>query len=170
MAKVTLKGNPIRTNGDLPVLNSQAPDFQLVDQNLHNHSLKEYKGKRKILYTVPSLDTATCSLSTKKFNEEIKKHPDIVLLAISADLPFAQKRFCGSENVHNLVTLSMMRSKDFAQDYGLLIQEGPLEGILARAVIILDENNKVIYVELVPEITQEPNYEKALKAVLQKKS
>ena len=166
MAKVTLKGNLIHTNGDLPAVGSKAPEFQLVDQDLNNHSLKDYKGKRKILYIVPSLDTSVCSLSTKKFNEQIKKHPTIVVLAISSDLPFAQKRFCGAENVKNIVTLSMMRSKDFAKDYGVLIQDGPLAGICARAVIVLDENDKVIYVQLVPEITQEPDYEKALQAAL----
>lgn len=166
MAKVTLKGNPIHTNGDVPALNSKAPDFQLVDQDLKNHSLKDYKGKRKIIYVVPSLDTATCSLSTKKFNEEVKKHPNLMVLVVSSDLPFAQKRFCGSEDVKNVVTLSMMRTKDFAKDYGLLIQDGPLAGICARAVFVLDENDKVMYVQLVPEITQEPDYEKALKSAL----
>lgn len=166
MAKITLKGTPISTNGQLPALHSQAADFRLVDQDLKDHSLKDYKGKKKLLSIVPSLDTAVCSTMAKKFNEAIKKHPEVMVVVISADLPFAQKRFCTQENVKNIVTLSMMRSKDFAKDYGVFITDGPLEGLCARAVVVLDEKNKVIYTELVPEITQEPNYEKALSHLL----
>jgi thiol peroxidase len=166
MANVTLKGNPIQTNGSLPSLNQKAPDFTLVDNDLKDHSLGDYKGKKKLLSIVPSLDTPTCSLSAKKFNDAAKDHPDIVILVISADLPFAQKRICGLENLKNVLTLSMMRSKDFAEDYGVLITTGPLAGIAARAVVVLDAQDKVIYTELVPEITQEPNYDKALEALL----
>lgn len=165
MAKILLKGNPIHSNGELPAINTQAPDFLLVDVNLKEHTLKDYAGKRKILYIVPSLDTPTCSISAKRFNEEAGKNPDCVVLVISADLPFAQKRFCGVENVQNALTLSMMRSKDFAKDYGVLITDGPLAGICARALLILDGNNKVLYTELVTEITQEPNYEEALQVL-----
>lgn len=165
MAKVTLKGNLIHTNGDLPAQGSKAPEFQLVDQDLNNRSLKDYKGKRKILSIVPSLDTSTCSTSAKKFNEAMKNHPKAMVLVISADLPFAQKRFCGAENLKNIVTLSMMRTKDFAKDYGVLIQDGPLAGICARAIVVLDENDHVLYTQLVPEIAQEPDYDKALKFV-----
>ncbi|HSX03828.1 MAG TPA: thiol peroxidase [Rhabdochlamydiaceae bacterium] len=164
MAQITLKGNAIHTNGQLPALQTKAPDFQLVDQDLNNRSLKDFKGKRKILSLVPSLDTPVCSLSAKKFNEAMKNHPDIVVLVISADSPFAQKRVCGAEGLKNIVTLSMMRSKDFAKDYGVLIVDGPLAGICARAVVVLDENDHVIYEQLVPEIAQEPDYEAALKA------
>ena len=162
MAQVTLKGNPIETSGELPNLQSKAPEFTLVDKDLKDRHLSDFKGKRKLLSIVPSLDTPTCSLSAKKFNDAAKQHPEVVILVISADSPFAQKRFCGAEGVNNIITLSMMRSKDFAKDYGILIITGPLAGICARAVLVLDENDKVLYTELVPEIAQEPNYEKAL--------
>ncbi len=166
MAKITLKGNPIHTNGNLPSVGTKAPDFQLVDADLNNRSLKDFKGKRKMIYIVPSLDTSVCSTSARKFNEQIQSHPEITVLVVSADLPFAQKRFCSVENVANIVPLSMMRSKEFAKAYGVLIEDGPLAGICARAVVVLDENDNVIYVEQVPEIAQEPNYDKALQLLL----
>jgi thiol peroxidase len=166
MAKITLKGNPIRTSGDLPSIGVKAPDFQLVDKDLNNRSLKDFKGKRKMIYIVPSLDTSVCSISTKKFNERVKSNPEVIVLAVSADLPFAQKRICSEENIANIVHLSMMRSKEFAKAYGVLIEDGPLAGICARAVVVLDENDHVIYTELVPEISQEPNYDKALQMLL----
>ena len=162
MAKVTLMGNPISTNGELPKKGSAAPDFQLVDKDLKNRSLKEFSANRILLSIVPSLDTATCSIMAKKFNEAVKGKSDVNVLLISADLPFAQKRFCSSEKADNIIPLSMMRNKDFARDYGVLIQDGPLAGICARAVVILDKDHKVIYSELVPEISTEPDYEKAL--------
>jgi thioredoxin-dependent peroxiredoxin len=166
MANITLKGNPIRTNGALPTVGSKAPDFQLVDGHLQDRSLKDYKGKRKLISIVPSLDTPTCSLSTKKFNEKIQSHPEVTVLVVSADLPFAQKRFCSMENIANIVPLSMMRSKDFANAYGILIENGPLAGICARAVVILDENDAVTYTQLVQEIAEEPDYDKALSELL----
>lgn len=162
MANITLKGAPTKTNGELPEIGSKAPDFQLVDQELGNHTLKDYRGKKKLLSIVPSLDTSVCSTVAKKFNEAVKKHPEVVILVISADLPFAQKRFCSQEKVENIVALSMMRDQNFARDYGVLILDGPLAGICARAVIVLDENDRVLYKELVHEITHEPNYEMAL--------
>jgi thioredoxin-dependent peroxiredoxin len=165
MAKITLKGEPIETSGNLPVLGSTAPEFTLVDGDLKDRHLKDFKAKRKVLSIVPSLDTAVCSLSAKKFNEFAKQHPEIVVLVISADLPFAQKRICGAEGIKNIIALSMMRSKDFAKDYGLLIKTGPLAGICSRAVIVLDEKDQVIYTEQVPEIAQEPNYDKAIQAI-----
>lgn len=168
MAKITLKGNPIHTSGHLPAIGKAAPDFQLVDGDLNNRSLKDYKGKRKIISIVPSLDTAVCSLSTKKFNEKIKGHPEVVVLVVSADLPFAQKRMCSAENVINVIPLSMMRNKEFAKAYGVLIEDGPLAGICARAIVVLDENDHVVYTEQVPEIAQEPSYEKALEALFKK--
>jgi len=168
MAQITLKGTPIQTSGQLPSIGSKAPDFKLVNSDLKDCSLSDYKGKRKILSIVPSLDTSVCSLSAKKFNQAIEKHPQIAVLVISADLPFAQKRVCGAENLKNITTLSMMRSKDFAKDYGILIQDGPLAGLCARSIVVLDENDKIMYTELVPEIAQEPNYDKALEAVLKK--
>jgi len=161
MAQVKLKGTPIHTSGELPKVGSKAPDFTLVDKDLKERHLKEFRGKKKLISIVPSLDTEVCSLSTKKFNELAKKRPDSAFLIISADTPFAQKRVCGAEHMTEVITLSMMPSKDFAKDYGVLIQDGPLKGICARAVLVLDENDRVIYEELVPEITQEPNYEAA---------
>lgn len=161
MSTITLKGNPFHIMGHLPGLQTRAPDFKLVDKDLKDHSLKEYSGKRKLISTVPSLDTGTCSLMTKHINEFAKKHPQFAFLTISADLPFAQKRFCEQEGVHNVVTLSMMRDKEFGKSYGLLIQDGPLAGILARSLLVLDEKDHVLYIELVSEVTHEPNYHKA---------
>ncbi|MBS0652159.1 MAG: thiol peroxidase [Verrucomicrobia bacterium] len=166
MAKVTLKGNPIHTNGELPNVGAKAPDFLLVDGDLNEKSLKDFKGKRKLISFVPSLDTAVCSLSTKKFNDSLKSHPEVVALVVSCDLPFAQKRMCSQEQVANIVPLSMMRNKNCAGDYGILIQDGPLAGLCARAIVVLDEQSQVVYSELVPEIAQEPNYDKALAALL----
>jgi len=165
MAKITLKGNPINTIGELPKVGSQAPDFKLVDVNLNDVTLANYKGKKKLLNIVPSLDTGVCAASAKKFNDFAKSRPDVAMLTISADLPFAQSRFCSAEGVTNVQTLSMMRDKNFGKDYGTLIVDGPLAGIDARAVVVLDENNKVLYTEQVPEIAQEPNYDKAMAAV-----
>ncbi len=165
MAKISLKGNAISTNGDLPKVGSPAPDFKLVDGDLNDVSLEDFRGKKKLLNIVPSLDTGVCATSTKKFNDHAKDHLDAVILIISADLPFAQVRFCGAENTKDVKTLSMMRGRDFAKDYGVLIQDGPLKGVTARAVVVIDENDNVKYTELVPEITQEPDYDKALAAL-----
>lgn len=170
MAHITFKGNPVSTNANLPQIGEKAGEFRLVDRELKDHFLKDYKGKRKLLAIVPSLDTSVCSTMTKKINDGLKDHPEVVGIVISADLPFAQSRFCTNEGIKNVVTLSMMRSKDFAKDYGILIQEGPLEGICARSVLVLDENDIVVYRELVPEITKEPNYDKALEALFKKLS
>lgn len=164
MTKITLKGNPINTCGSMLSVGNQAGEFTLVDKELNNKSLSQFNGK-KVLITVPSLDTGVCSKMTKQFNELAKKYPKVTFMTVSADLPFAQNRFCSSEGVSNVQTLSMMRNKDFGQDYGLLIIDGPLAGILARSVMVLDEKNKVIYSELVPEIGNEPNYE-ALKSFM----
>lgn len=163
MASITLKGNAISTNGDLPAIGSQAPDFKLTDAELNDKSLADFKGKKKLLNIVPSLDTPVCATSTKKFNDAASD--DTVMLIISADLPFAMGRFCTAEGTDKVISLSMMRSKNFAKDYGVLIQDGPLAGITARAVVVLDENDKVVYTELVPEIAQEPDYDKALSAL-----
>jgi len=161
MADTKFKGTPVHTVGHLPALNTKAPDFRLTDKDLKDHTLQEYRGKWKFFCTVPSLDTGVCSTMTKHVNESAKKHPNVAFITVSADLPFAQKRFCEHEGVHNVTTLSMMRDKEFGKAYGLLLQDGPLAGILARSIIILDEKDHVIYMELVPEITQEPNYHKA---------
>ncbi|MBM2829261.1 MAG: lipid hydroperoxide peroxidase [Gammaproteobacteria bacterium] len=162
MATITLKGNKINTNGNLPKVGSKAPDFVLADGDLNNVTLDTYKGKKKLLNIVPSLDTPVCATSTKKFNEAAKKKVNTVFLMISADLPFAMKRFCTAEGTNNVIPLAMMRSRNFAKDYGVLIEDGPLAGITARAVVVIDENNKVVYTQLVPEIAQEPDYDKAL--------
>ncbi|MHB8743009.1 MAG: thiol peroxidase [Sulfuricaulis sp.] len=162
MAQITLKGNPIHTNGDLPKVGSAAPDFMLTDADLNDLSLASFKGKKKLLNIVPSLDTPTCALSTKKFNEHAAQHPNTVVLIVSADLPFAQKRFCSAEHTDRVKTLSIMRDRNFSKDYGVLISDGPLKGLTARAVVVIDENDKVRFTELVPEIAHEPNYEKAL--------
>jgi thiol peroxidase len=165
MATITLKGNAIHTNGDLPAVGSAAPDFHLVDKDLNDVKLATYKGKKKLLNIVPSLDTSVCATSTKKFNDYAKGRDDLVILTISADLPFAMGRFCKAEGIDNVIALSMMRSRNFAKDYGVLLQDGPLAGITARAVVVVDEDNRVVYTELVPEIAQEPDYERAMAAL-----
>ncbi len=165
MAQVTLKGNPIHTNGELPAVGAKAPDFTLTTSELKDVTLAEYKGKRKILNIVPSLDTAVCATSTRKFNQAAGSLPNTVVLVVSADLPFAAKRFCTTEGLQNVVTLSLIRGKHFAKDYGVLLQDGPLAGLTARAVVVLDENDKVVYRQLVPEIGQEPDYDAALRAI-----
>jgi len=165
MATVTLEGNEIHTNGDLPVVGSIAPGFSLIDKDLNDVALDDFSAKKKLLNIVPSLDTGVCATSTKNFNDAARQHTDTVFFTISADLPFAQGRFCEAETVEHLKTLSMMRSKKFAEDYGILITDGPLAGITARAVVVLDADNKVLYTELVPEIVQEPDYDSALAAL-----
>jgi len=165
MAQTALKGNPVNLAGELPAVGSIAPDFKLVDKDLGDRTLADFAGKKKLLNIVPSLDTPVCAASTKRFNAAIAGKVNAVALIISADLPFAAGRWCGAEGVDNVVTLSMMRSKGFAKDYGVLMDDGPLAGITARAVVVLDEDNKVVYTQLVPEITQEPDYDSALGAL-----
>lgn len=165
MAQITLKGNPINTNGDLPKAGSPAPDFKLTAVDLSSKSLKDFAGKRKILNIFPSIDTPTCALSVRQFNQRAAALGNAVVLCISADLPFAQKRFCGAEGIANVVTLSMMHDRHFGLDYGVLIQDGPLTSLTARSVVVLDQDNKVLHTELVSEIANEPDYEAALKAL-----
>ena len=165
MAKITLQGNEIHTNGSLPEIGSIAPDFILVNKDLENVSLSAFPGKKKILSIVPSLDTPVCAISTKKFNASAKEYEDTVFLIISADLPFAMSRFCDTEGLEDVTILSVMRSQDFSRDYGVLIEDGPLMGITARAVVVLDQNNSVIHTELVDEIAQEPDYRAGLQAL-----
>ncbi len=165
MANITLKGNTITTTGDLPGIGDTAPDFTLVNGDLSDVSLADFKGKKKLLNIVPSLDTGICATSTKKFNQHADEHADTVILIISADLPFAQVRFCGEAQTSKVVTLSMMRNRNFAKDYGVLIQDGPMAGICARAIVVLDENDRVLYSQLVSEIAQEPDYDAALAAL-----
>lgn len=165
MATITLKGNPIHTSGELPAAGTPAPDFRLTDAELNDRSLGDYAGKTKLLNIVPSLDTPVCAISTRKFNEAAKGRDDLVVLIVSADLPFAQQRFCTGEKLDNVVPLSLMRGRTFAKDYGVLITDGPLAGITARAVVVIDAGGTVRYTELVPEIGQEPDYDQALAAL-----
>ena len=165
MATITFKGNPIETSGHLPDKGAFAPDFKLAKTDLSDAGLKDFAGKKKILNVVPSLDTGVCATSAKKFNEAVSALGSVVLLNVSADLPFAAGRFCESNSLKNVVALSTFRSPDFAKAYGVGIVSGPLAGLTARAVVVLDAQNRVLHAELVPEIAQEPNYEAALAAV-----
>jgi thiol peroxidase len=165
MGKTALRGTPVATSGELPKVGSQAPDFHLVTKDLKDVSLADFKGKKKVLNIYPSIDTPVCALSTRKFNEHANGRTDTVMLMISADLPFAQGRFCGAEGLANVVTLSMMRGREFGDAYGVWLKEGPLAGVTARAVVVLDANDKVIHAEMVSDIANEPNYEAALKAL-----
>ena len=165
MATITLKGNPIHTAGDLPAKGATAPDFKLTKTDLTDVGLKDFAGQKKILNVVPSLDTGVCATSAKKFNEAVAKLTGVVLLNVSADLPFAAGRFCESNGLKNVVALSTFRSPDFAKAYGVAIVDGSLAGLTARAVVVLDAQNKVRHAELVPEIAQEPDYAAALAAV-----
>ena len=159
---VTLGGNPIQVAGMLPAVGSTAPAFHLVAKDLSDVSLDNYAGKRKVLNIFPSIDTPTCATSVRKFNAQASQLNNTVVLCISADLPFAQSRFCGTEGLDNVQTLSTMRGREFLQNYGVAIESGPIAGVSARAVVVLDENNRVLHSELVGEIKDEPNYEAAL--------
>lgn len=165
MATVTLRGNPVNVGGNFPKAGDNAPDFTLTAGDLSDVNLASYAGKRKVLNIVPSLDTPTCAQSTRVFNEKASSMNNTVVLVIAADLPFAMSRFCGAEGLKNVVTLSTFRAKDFHTKYGVDIADGPLRGLTARGVVVLDENNKVKHAELVPEIAQEPNYDAALAAL-----
>ncbi len=165
MATVKLEGNEIHTIGELPGIGTKAPDFLLTKADLSDVTLKDFSGKKKILNIVPSLDTPVCATSAKKFNEEASRIDNCVILTISNDLPFAQKRFCDAEKIDRVLTLSQLRNREFGKNYGVEIVDGPLAGLLARAIVVLDENDTVIYTQLVPEITQEPDYDRAIKAV-----
>lgn len=165
MANVTLGGNPIKVAGNLPGKGDTAPDFTLTSKDLKDVNLGDFAGKRKVLNIVPSLDTPVCAKSTRIFNERASGAANTAVLVISADLPFAMNRFCGAEGINNVVTLSTVRSRDFHARYGVDITDGPLKGLTARAVVVLDENNRVLHSQLVPEIKNEPDYEAALAAL-----
>ena len=165
MAEITLKGNVIHTYGDLPAVGSQAPDFVLTQTDLSDVSLKDFAGKRVVLNIFPSIDTSVCAASVRKFNEEVQKLENTVVLCASVDLPFAHNRFCGAEGLEDVIPASELRKRAFGEDYGVRIIDGPLAGLFSRAVVIIDENGKVTYTEQVPEIAQEPNYEAALNAL-----
>lgn len=165
MAKITLRGNNINTIGELPSLESKAPDFKLTKIDLSDVSLNDFRAKKVILNIFPSVDTPTCSASVRKFNEEMSKVDNTVVLCISKDLPFALKRFCAAEGLDSVIPLSEMRDLNFSEDYGVRITEGPMAGLMSRAVVILNEFGEVIYTEQVPEIAQEPDYQKAISAL-----
>jgi thioredoxin-dependent peroxiredoxin len=165
MANVTLGGNPITVNGNFPKPGDSAPDFTLTGKDLKEVGLKDFKGKRKVLNIVPSLDTPVCQTSTRTFNQHASGLDNTVVLVVSADLPFVGGRFCGAEGLNNVTTLSSFRNRDFHSKYGVDVGDGPLKGLTARGVVVLDENDKVIYSELVPEIKQEPKYDAALAAL-----
>ena len=161
----TLGGAPVTLFGTFPSVGQQAPDFTLVDKDLKDVSLQSFAGKRKVLNIVPSLDTPTCATSTRKFNEAAGKLNNTVVLVISADLPFAMSRFCVAEGLQNVVTLSLMRGRDFMRNYGVKIADTALAGVTARAVVVLDDKDKIIHAELVDDIKHEPNYDAALAAL-----
>jgi len=163
MATTAFKGTPVHTNADLPSTGSSAPDFQLVGIDLAPKTLADFAGKKKILTVNPSYDTPVCQAAARTFNQRASALEDVVVLVVSADLPFAQKRFCVAEGLSDVVPLSTFRS-DFLKDYGLELVDGPLKGLAARAIVVLDENNRVVHTELVPDIAQEPDYDAALAA------
>ncbi len=162
---VTLAGNTLHLAGHFPVRGSKAPSFTLVGTDLADVTLASLAGRRKVLNIVPSLDTPVCQTSTRKFNEQAGKMANTAVLVISADLPFAMKRFCETEGLANVLSLSTLRGREFMANYGVEILDGPLAGLTARAVVVLDENDTVVHAELVPEIRQEPDYAAALAAV-----
>lgn len=165
MATTKFKGQPVKLIGEFIQVGKVAPDFELVKKDLSSFSLKDLKGKTIVLNIFPSMDTGVCATSVRTFNKLAAELKDTVVLAISKDLPFAQGRFCSAEGIENVIPLSDFRFSDFDESYGVLMADGPLAGLLARSVVVIDKNGKVVYTELVPEITQEPDYNKAMKAI-----
>ena len=167
MASLTLKGNACNTSGDLPAAGSKAPGFTLIGADLSEVTLDSFQGKNVVLSIFPSVDTPVCSVSVKTFNEKAANIDNTVVVNVSMDLPFAQKRFCGSEGVENVTNLSAFRSPQFGSDYGIAIVDGPLTGLFGRAVVVINDQSEVVYSQLVPEIAEEPDYDAALNAVAQ---
>lgn len=165
MATVTLGGNPLHTNGEIPQKGTKASNFELVTADLATNTLESYSGKKLILNIFPSIDTGTCAASVREFNKRAASLSNTKVLCISKDLPFAQKRFCGAEGIENVETLSDFRNGEFGKKYGLELTDGPLQGLHARAVVVLNENHEVLYSQLVPEIKDEPDYDSALNAL-----
>ena len=165
MAEITLKGNKIHTYGTLPAVGSKAPDFLLTKTDLADVSLKDFAGKKIVLNIFPSIDTGVCAASVRRFNEEVQKLQDTVVLCASIDLPFAHSRFCGAEGLESVISVSELRKRQFGEDYGVRIIDGPLAGLFSRAIVVIDEKGVVKYTEQVPEIAQEPDYAAALKAL-----
>ena len=162
MAQILLQGKPLNTVGALPPVGSDAPDFNLTGTDLADVRLGDYAGKRVILNIFTSIDTSVCALSVKRFNTEAANHPDTVVLNVSRDLPFAHARFCGAEGIENAVSVSALRDLSFGDDYGVAFAEGPVKGLFARSIVVIDENGKVLYAQLASEHTEEPDYEAAL--------
>ena len=165
MAGITFKGQPTRTAGSLPAIGSKAPDFELTGTDLAQYTLGQWSGQRKLLNIFPSVDTPVCAASARRFNEEASRYADTVILNVSADLPFAQNRYCGSEGLADVRNLSTFRAPEFGVNYGVRIEEGPLRGLCARAIVVIDEHDTVVHTQLVAEIGDEPDYEAALKAL-----
>ena len=165
MDEITLRGNPIHTSGDLPAIGADAPDFVLTKTDLSDVSKKDFAGKRVILNIFPSLDTPVCATSVRRFNEDAATVDNAEILCVSMDLPFAHNRFCTAEGLDKVTAVSELRNRSFGEGYGVGVVDGPMAGLFARAVVVLDEKGKVVYTELVPEIAQEPDYEKALAAL-----
>lgn len=165
MAQITLKGNPVETSGTLPAVGTAAPTFSLTKTDLSDTTLADYKGNYVVLNIFPSIDTPVCAASVRRFNSEASSRENSVVLCVSADLPFAHGRFCEGEGLKDVIPLSTVRSQEFGKEYGVVITSGPLAGFLSRAIVIVDGDGKVVYVEQVPEITEEPDYDAALKAL-----
>lgn len=165
MAKILFKGGEVNTNGDLPKVGSVAPNFTLVNTGLADVSLADYKGKNVVLSINPSLDTSVCAATARKFNTTLSQLANTVVLYITKDLPFAHNRFCTTEGIENVVTLSDYRNPEFATTYGVLIQDGALKGLMARAIVVINPQGVVTYTEMVPEITTEPNYDNVIAAL-----
>lgn len=165
MAKITLKGNPVNTSGNLPQKGTIAPDFSLVRSDLTSLALSELRGRKVILSISPSLDTSVCATSARKFNRMAADKPNVVVLAITKDLPFASARFCTTEGITNVITLSGFRNKDFGRAYGIDILDGTFEGLYARSIVVIDQEGKIVHTQLVPEISSEADYDAALAAL-----
>ncbi len=165
MTKITLKGNPINTVGSLPSAGALAPGFILTKTDLSDVTLADFKGKKLILNIFPSLDTSVCATSVRRFNAEAEKLDNTVVLCVSRDLPFAHNRFCTVEGLKNVIPLSELRNNDFGKDYGVSITDGPMEGLFSRAIVVINQAGEIVYTEQVPEIAQEPDYEKALNSL-----
>ncbi|MCU4165410.1 thiol peroxidase [Carboxylicivirga caseinilyticus] len=165
MAKITFKGSPVETAGDLPRVGAEAPEFTLVNTELGDVSLNDYKGQKVVLNIFPSVDTSVCAASVRRFNAEASKRDNTTVLCISRDLPFAHARFCGAEGLDKVISLSEYKDEVFSQNYGVKMVDGPLAGLLSRAVVVVDENGKVVHSEQVDDIVHEPDYEAALKVL-----
>ena len=165
MATTALQGTPVQLKGELPAIDSQAPDFLLTKNDLSDVALKDFTGKKIVLNIFPSIDTAVCATSVRKFNQAFDKRTDAVVLCVSMDLPFAQARFCGAEGLNNVITVSDFRTRTFSEAYGVLIADGPLAGLCARAVMVINPNGAVAHTQLVGEITTEPDYDSAMKEI-----